>query len=91
MAMPGFTAETSLYKTREHYQVAVDGEFLSGGGTSVLPQLPCYGIVRLRCRPLIARCVPRCGTNVFCYVGCLGITYFRFCRNCIPWTVHGFP
>lgn len=39
MNMPGFTAETSLYKTIEHYRVAGSLNDLAGS-LGVLPQLP---------------------------------------------------
>ncbi len=55
MRMPGFTAETSLYETREPYHL--EGAWAGGaGGQAVIPQVcwwvgPCLPFVhrRLRC------------------------------------------
>jgi hypothetical protein len=40
MKMPGFTAETSLYKTRGRYSVTARPLNALAGGRGVLPQLP---------------------------------------------------
>ena len=40
MNIPGFTGETSLYKTRGHYRAMASTPSVSVGGRGVLPQLP---------------------------------------------------
>lgn len=40
MSLPGFTAETSLYKTMGHYRAAASAPAAFARGRSVLPQLP---------------------------------------------------
>ena len=52
-------------------------------GTAVYPQ-GCGIIEGIVCGAAIAACLPLCLTNVTCWVGCLGISLFGFCRDCIP-------
>jgi hypothetical protein len=82
MTMPGFTAEASLYKTNGCYQLIASGGFLSDGSTTVVPQ-GCGFFRWLACGAAVGACVPLCGINIPCYVGCLGISIYGFCRDCI--------
>ena len=89
--MPGFTAETSLYQTSNRYQLAVGGIFRSNGNTVVIPQ-GCGWIKSITCGGAIAGCVVLCTSACLggpvacgaCWVGCLGISLYGFCRDCIP-------
>src|SRR5262245_55057569 len=38
MNIPGFTAETSLYQTKNHYRLTAGGSLLSYGNANVVPQ-----------------------------------------------------
>lgn len=87
MNMPGFTAGASLYQTSMHY-VGRDGGYLSNGST-VSPQA-CGFAKNILCNGAIVGCaaclalVPAGPAAVIaCYAGCLGITLFGFCRDCL--------
>src|ERR1700732_923425 len=90
MNMPGFTAETSLYQTTNHYRSAAGGSFLSNGNTTVIPQ-DCGVFESIGCAFVIALCIPlvaaACSVDAFsCGVAwavCLGVSYGA-CKDCIP-------
>jgi hypothetical protein len=92
MNMPGFTAETSLYQTNNHYRFAAGGSFLSNGNTTVTPQ-GCGVIEGIACGFVIAICLPVvavvCGVDpdpIACagaWAACLGVSYGT-CKDCIP-------
>ena len=76
MAIPGFIAEVSLYRTSEHYKMVGAVEALAGGGAEVVPQAcvnigPCRVCVTFRAFPPQACISLRCP---------LGIGFSR----CIP-------
>ena len=60
MNMPGFTADTSLYKAGRSYRISATG---SASTSQVVPQL-------VKCRTGRA-CVTRCGPTG-CYEACVG-------------------
>lgn len=61
MRMPGFTAQTSLYETHEHYRLA--GGLAEGtGGQAVIPQL-CWWVGGCVNYPIIGRRRLRCCTS----------------------------
>lgn len=82
MSLPGFTAENSLYKTSERYQMNASLWYLSDSRATVSPQ-GCGFFRWAVCGTAIAACVPLCEAFIPCYVGCLGITTYGFCRDCI--------
>lgn len=82
MNMPGFTAETGVYKTNRHYD-SPGNPALSREGQRIIPQLRAGGGVRragftcngagCRCDGLFD-CIDMANTNVcggtsFCYIG----------------------
>jgi hypothetical protein len=91
MKMPGFTAETSLYKTNNHYRLNAIGSSLSAGNTTVTPQ-GCGIGETIFCGTAIAGgsvlCVSACLAGpapcVTCWTGVLAIVGYGFCRDCIP-------
>ncbi|WP_026734975.1 hypothetical protein [Fischerella sp. PCC 9605] len=83
MSMPGFTAEASLYTTSELYMLDANFGFSSDDSAIVYPQ-GCGWIKRITCGAAIAACVPLCGPYIPCWIGCLGISLYGFCRDCIP-------
>ena len=74
MSLPGFTAETSLYKTEQHYQGA--GSFAQGDGAIFPAQWPpgCRPIIGFRREERFIACLDRCraegGTPGGCWRGC---------------------
>jgi hypothetical protein len=97
MNMPRFTAETSLYKTHNHYRSA-GGSLPSNGNTTVIPQAcrwwaegpVCAGVIAGGSVVCTASCLaaaeagPLGGYPCYlCWAGALGATY-GFCRDCIP-------
>jgi hypothetical protein len=64
MKLPGFAAESSVYRTNNHYRSAASGSFLGDGVTGVTPQ-GCGWIEGILCGGLIA-----IGT-VVCTASCL--------------------
>jgi hypothetical protein len=79
MSTPGFAAEASVYKTRNHYQTA-NRAFLSNRSTSVTPQdcgfikgILCYPYVRafsFLCGGICDACVTTGGSTANC-AGCI--------------------
>ena len=79
MNMPGFNAETSLYKTNGHYWLATSGASMAGVSIG-LAQLPFPdGPPGPFCRPRCSSCRPdpssetgcsRCCTDRFCEIDC---------------------
>jgi hypothetical protein len=70
MTLPGFSAETSLYKTGIHYRLT--GRSVQAGG--IVPQqfavpldIPCVARCRRRCagNPLFEACFSQCVENCF--------------------------
>ena len=92
MNMPGFTAETSLYQTNNHYRFATGGSFLSNGNTTVIPQ-DCGIGEGFACGGFIHGGVGLCSYACFvegdlaqcagCWVLALGALYAT-CKDCIP-------
>jgi hypothetical protein len=72
MTLPGFNAETSLYKTAIHYR-------LTGGSVRVdgvtLQQFPppgsCFARCRRRCCPPFGACNPQNFGQRACYLECI--------------------
>jgi hypothetical protein len=87
MAMPGYTADASLYKTSVHYRGKHHAGRQSYGNVGVSPQA-CSGFKVLVCNPLIFACnlclalLPNVPLVVGCYAGCLGGLYL-YCRDCL--------
>ena len=92
MNMPGFTAETSLYQTNNHYRFATGGSFLSNGNTTVIPQ-DCGIVEGIVCGGFIVGGVGLCSYACLveqdlaacagCWVLALGAGYAT-CKDCIP-------
>lgn len=97
MGMPNFTAEESLYVTRNHYRVADGGGFWSDGRVDVVPQ-DCGWLKGILCGGVVAAAVVVCGAS--CAVGaaagplggipcweCLvgfGLVSTAACFDCLP-------
>ena len=79
MSLPGFTAETSVYASHDHY---VSGAAFGSGGDVVVPQQSCGWRRAARCMARVGRCVVQCGVTPQCYVSCLG-SRLRRCAPCI--------
>ena len=94
MNMPGFTAETSLYRTNNHYRF-VAGTFLSDESTTVAPQgcglpdlLACLGLIG-GCIPIVYEaCESDPGSCATAWALCLGASY-AMCKDCITSIVEG--
>jgi hypothetical protein len=91
MNMPGFTAESSLYRTNNHYLTA-GGSFSSDGHVTLAPQA-CGWIKGITCGVAIGGGVTLCTAACLgggpaacyaCWAGALAIVGFGFCRDCIP-------
>jgi hypothetical protein len=99
MNMPGFTAETSLYQTNNHYRSA-GGSFPNNWNTTVTPQgcgifssefWTCAGYVAAVSGFCTAVCVaastlgpPGWAVCFGCAVGVIGETALVACRDCLP-------
>ena len=86
MNMPGFTAEASLYQTSVHYVGSNDVGCLSNG-TVVSPQ-GCGPIKNILCNSAALGCgicfpLLALPAAAACYLGCLGLSLFLFCRDCL--------
>ena len=82
MTIPNFTAQTSLSKRIENYVFTGGESYFVGLNTSVIPQ-GCGFFRWAACGAAVAACVPICSAVIPCYVGCLGISLYGFCRDCI--------
>ena len=88
MNMPGFTAEVSLYKTGVHYVARNEIGCLSNG-TAVSPQAcgfaknNLYNGAMIGCAACLALVPAGPAAVIACYAGCLGVTLFGFCRDCL--------
>ena len=92
MDMPGFTAETSLYQTNNHYRSA-GRSFLSNGNTTVTPQdcgitsgkfwgcLGWIGIGGIVCSGVCALGPLACAG---CWTGIAGGAKYLECYECLP-------
>ena len=91
MNIPSFTAEASLYQTKNHYRGAVSGSFQGAGNATVTPQA-CGWIKGITCGAAIAGgtalCTAACLSGpaacAGCWAGALAIVGYGFCRDCIP-------
>lgn len=91
MNMPGFSAESTVYQTQNHYQAAASAMLLAGGKPIVTPQ-GCGWIKGTVCGAAIAGgtvlCTSACLAGpapcVACWSGALAIVGYGFCRDCIP-------
>lgn len=97
MGMPNFTAEESLYVTRNHYRVAGGSGFWSDGRVDVIPQ-DCGWLRGGLCIGVVSAGVAVCGAS--CLAGaaagglggipcklCLagfGLVAGAFCYDCVP-------
>jgi hypothetical protein len=95
MNMPGFTAETSLYQTNNHYRFAAAGNFLSNGNTTVTPQgcglfeLAACGFQIGICIPIVAvSCNSDPGSCLLAWALCMGSSML-LCKDCIDNIIHG--
>ncbi len=94
MNMPGFTAETSLYQTNNHYRFATGRSFLSNGNSTVIPQDCgplhtgfCAGGLALGATLCTGICLePRAGIALcyVCWATALPGAALAFCKDCIP-------
>jgi hypothetical protein len=97
MDMPGFTAETSLYQTNNHYRSA-GGSFPNNGNTAVTPQA-CGFFDALFCGTFVAAvsgvCLGVCIAGIptgplgaaaclACAVGVVGGSILTACHDCLP-------
>jgi hypothetical protein len=81
MSMPGWTAKASLpHSTEQHWAAAAQDGFPAEG--TVVPA-GCGFFRWLACGAAVTACVPLCGVFIPCYVGCLGLSVYGFCRDCI--------
>lgn len=92
MTVPGFNAETSLYKSSNHYRLAASGNFLGDGNAFVVPQ-GCGRIKTGVCAVGVlgagTLCAAVCieSSGAFC-AACIAIvlpgSLYGFCRDCLP-------
>lgn len=90
MQMPGFTAEASMYRSKNLYQSSAAAGLLRDSGTGVVPQ-DCGWASGILCGTLIgvgaAACTAFCfsgpGPCAACWLAYLGGVY-QFCHDCIP-------
>jgi hypothetical protein len=82
MAMPGFTAEVSLYKTNRHYRQAPNESALGDRSATIYPQQACNVALVIDSLPLLLYCA-----HTWCFFGCmLGASECRGCSDwCIDW------
>ncbi len=79
MRMPGFTAETSLHSTSEHYRMAGSGEALVGNGEVVPQAIGCVSrtfnlgplSLNVRCCALPPSCCLRACAFGHCFSRCI--------------------
>jgi hypothetical protein len=92
MALPGYAAEASLYKTSNHYHVTATSGILSDGNTTVTPQgcgigqaIGCFAFVAgvtIVCGGACASgIVPAC---VACVLGVGALGTYVACHDCLP-------
>jgi hypothetical protein len=97
MSIPNFTAEESLYVTKNHYRMADGRGFSTGGTVDVIPQ-DCGWVRGILCGGLVATAVLVCGAS--CAAGaaagplggipcweCLtvfGLVTGAYCFECLP-------
>lgn len=94
MPMPGFTADTSVYKTNNHYRFGAGASLASDGSVNVVPQ-GCGWIEGITCGVIIGGGVVVCTASCLasaelggfpcyaCWAAYLGGLY-GYCRDCIP-------
>ena len=71
--MPGFTAETSLYKTDNHYVQTAYGGVLTDGSTTVVPQGDCPWWKFAGCIVAVGACTTGCVVANVGFPVCLGL------------------
>ena len=71
--MPGFTAETSLYKTDNHYVQTAYGGVLTDGSTTVVPQGDCPWWKFAGCIVAVGGCTAGCVISGPTFPVCLGL------------------
>ncbi len=64
MKLPGFAAESSVYRTNNHYRLAAGATYLSEGNATIVPQ-DCGVLQGIECGAFIA------AGAVFCTADCL--------------------
>ena len=67
MSLPGFTAETSLYKTEQHYQGAGSSAQANG---AIFPAQGCRPIIGFRREERFLACLDRCQAEGGTFLGC---------------------
>lgn len=94
MNMPGFTGESTFYRTKNQYRATASGIFLDDSNATVTPQ-GCGWAKGITCGAVIAGGVVVCTASCLagpatggipcylCWSGYLGALY-GFCRDCIP-------
>ena len=97
MNMPGFTAETSLYQTNNHYRGTAGGSVLSNGNTTITPQ-GCGVLEGIVCAGVVVGVVGLCGflcafppTSDDCF-NCIIVALpagFGFCFDCVLDSIGG--
>jgi hypothetical protein len=85
MSIPGFTAESSIYKTSGRYHTAGTGMMVTPATASaqVLPQQACGFWQWISCAGSVSSCAAGCGLNVPCIVNCLVEAGRGSCNVCV--------
>ena len=73
MRMPSFTAESSLYKTDNHYAQSAYGGVLIDGSTTVVPQGDCPWWKFFGCIGAVGACTTGCVVANVGFPVCLGL------------------